>query len=312
MTDFPSRFHGIIPPVVTPLNEDRTFDRASAERLYRFMLDAGASGLFLFGSSGEGPLLSEAMRRSALETAVSLVAGRVPVLAGAFGAGTDQTIEAAKVARALGADAVVVTAPYYFPHTQEEILAHFRAVREAVDLPIVAYDIPRTVKVKLALPTLLQLAREGTVVGVKDSSGDQVGFRQLLVSRPAGFRAFTGAELFLDQALFAGADGSVPGLSNVGPELFVAVYNHWRKGEFDAARRVQERIARLFACFQQPDGTIASGYAIGTMKAALKLRGVIATSQMCRPFPAPSAEQEERTRRLMEEAGIRLEAESGI
>lgn len=296
--------HGIIPPVITPLTEQSRFDRASAEKLYRHHLDSGVHGLFLFGSSGEGPLLRESDRLEAIETAVKIVDGKVPLLVGTMEPGTDQVIAQGRIARELGADALVVCPPFYFPATQQEILTHFRKVHEAVGLPVLVYDIPFTAKVKVELETMLTLAEEKTVVGAKDSSGDAVGFRRLLVKRPQGFKLFTGSELLIDSVLLQGADGSVPGLANVAPELFVRLYKQWRDGRTEQAVKTQEQIVRLFEVFIPPEGKIRAGYFLGAMKTAMKLRGIIDTNRTCDPFAQFTAEDENRVRNIMTEVGV--------
>lgn len=298
------RLHGVIPPVITPLTEKGTFDRESAERLYRHHLDAGVHGLFLFGSSGEGPLLDNLDRTEALETAVKVIDSKVPLLVGTMAPGTDQTIQEARHAKELGADALVTCPPFYFPVTQQEILCHFRMIREAVDLPILAYDIPFTAKVKIELQTMLTLAEEGTIIGAKDSSGDVVSFRRLLVKRPQGFKLFTGSELLVDSVLQQGADGTVPGLANVAPELFVQLYNQWQAGEHANVLATQERIVRLFDMFIAPGGAFQAGYFLNAMKTAMKLRGIIASSRVCAPFAPFTAEDEQRMQSLMVEADV--------
>jgi 4-hydroxy-tetrahydrodipicolinate synthase len=298
------RLQGMIPPVVTPLTEQGAFDRASAENLYRSMLDVGVNGLFLFGTSGEGPLLNAAQQAEAVEVAVKVAAGRAPVLVGVLEAGTDRAIALARSVKDWGADGLVVCPPFYFPATQADVLAHFRAIREAVDLPILAYDIPVTTKVKIELATMLTLAQEGTIVAVKDSSGDMVGFRRLLLKRPPGLKLFTGAELMVDAVLLQGADGTVPGLGNVAPEAFVKLIAAWREGRMAEVVEIQSAIVRLFEVFLRPDGVLEVGYALGSMKTALKLRGVIETNCLCRPFPAVTPEHEERVRTIMTETGF--------
>lgn len=298
------RLHGVIPPVVTPLTDAGGFDRESARNLYRHMLDAGVHGLFLLGSSGEGPAVSTTIGDAAVETAVSVVASQVPVLAGVLEPGTDRVIERGLQMKQLGADALVVAAPYYFPVTDDELLSHFRAVHRAVELPIFVYDIPRTTKIKVSLDVMLALAGEGTIIGAKDSSGDVVGFRRLALNAPRGFRLFTGAELLLDLALMMGAAGAVPGLGNVAPELFVQLYESWKAGDRATAVKLQETLVRLFDVFVMPGGRIQHSYAIAAMKIALMLRGVIASARTTAPFTPASSEQVERTRVIMTELGV--------
>ncbi|GAB4141760.1 MAG: dihydrodipicolinate synthase family protein [Planctomycetaceae bacterium] len=298
---FRERFFGILPPVITPLDDDGNFDVDSARTLYQFHLDAGVHGLFLFGSSGEGPLLNANQREQTLKIATEVVAGRVPILAGVLTPGTQQAISQAQVAKNLGADALVVAPPFYFPATQNEVLNHFRAVRSAVDLPIVAYDIPVTTKVKIELPTMLKLAEEGTIVGVKDSSGDVAGFRRLLSRRPNGFKLLTGSELLVDSVMAMGADGSVPGLANVAPELFTQLYNHWTNNRFEEAISLQKKLVRLFDVFADKSGTVRAGSAIAGMKISMQLRGVITTTRLCEPFLPADDEQVERVRSILNE-----------
>ncbi|WP_417380478.1 dihydrodipicolinate synthase family protein [Gimesia sp.] len=294
---------GVLPPVITPLTPDRRLDPASAESVYRFMLDKGTHGLFLFGTSGEGPLLCEADRHEATEIAAKVIDGSVPLLVGVIAPGTEQIIEQAKVAKAQGADAIVVCPPFYYPASQKDMLVHYRTIREAVDIPIFAYDIPVMTKVKIEMDTLMTLGREGTVIGVKDSSGDAVSFHRLVANKPAGMKLFTGAEMLVHAVVLAGADGTVPGLANVGPELFVQLYEAAAANNHQEAVRFQEAIVRLFEVFVCPDGTMNVGYIIGSMKTALRLRGVIEHDTLFHPFPACTPELIERTRTIMTEVG---------
>ena len=177
----PAQFGGILPPVCTPLTESCDVDIASLRRLLDFHLTAGVHGIFLLGTSSETTLLSDRQRATVIETGINAVGGRVPVIVGVLDTSTAAVIDQARTAQELGADAIVVTAPFYVSVNQAEILEHFRRVRSAVDLPILAYDIPVTVHSKLAKETVLKLAREGTIVGIKDSSGDEGNLRSLVV-----------------------------------------------------------------------------------------------------------------------------------
>lgn len=299
----PEAFGGIIPPVCTPLTEEFEVDVRSLERLIRFQLDAGVHGLFLLGSSSETPLLTDRQRETVVEVGVKSAAGQVPVIAGVFDASTARAIEHARVAARFGVDAVVLTAPYYYATSQDEIVAHFRAVGEAVDLPIVAYDIPVTVHVKIERATALRLARDGVIVGIKDSSGDEGNFRALVTEARSipGFAAFTGAERTFDLALSYGASGAVPGLANPDPAAFVRLYAAARAGDHDAVRREQERILGLFALIGAGDparmGVFAS--VLGGFKTTLLLREVIATNVVARPLTRFGPEEIDRVRRIL-------------
>lgn len=160
-SDFSKSLCGIIPPVVTPLTPEYGVDEAALRRVIRHLLDGGVHGLFLLGSTSEVVFLDTPARREVLRIAVDEVAGRVPLLAGVIDPTTDRVIAHAKDALAAGIDGLVVTAPFYTRTSQAEIIEHFRAIRAAVDLPIMAYDIPVCVNgVKLERPTLRQLQRK--------------------------------------------------------------------------------------------------------------------------------------------------------
>ena len=298
------RLRGVIPPVITPLTNEGQFDATSARRVFQYMMGCGVHGLFLFGSSSEGPSLTTETRAEAIDIAKSVTDGRVPILIGVMEPATHRVIQRANEAKQSGADGIVVCPPFYFPTTQKEVLRHFRAVREAVDLPILAYDIPVTTKIKIATNTMLELAREGTIVALKDSSGDLTAFRRLVVQKPEELRLFTGSEIVVDTCLLMGAHGTVPGLANVATRPYVEMFDHWQKGEFDKAVELQHRLARLGAVFENPEGPPNTGYAFGSMKAAMKIRGVIETCRLTEPFTQVTPEHEARVKRLLEETDL--------
>lgn len=304
----PAPFGGILPPVCTPLTEAFEVDVPSLERLIEFQLTAGVHGLFLLGTSSETTLLTDAQRATVVEVGIGAAAGRVPVIVGVLDTSTAPAIEHGRIAHRLGADALVLTAPFYVGGNQAEILTHFRQVRAAVDLPILAYDIPVTVHAKLAKETVLQLAREGTVVGLKDSSGDEGNLRAVVTEgrEIPGFAVFTGAERTADLSLSYGASGIVPGLANVDPGAFVRLYDAATAGDWAAARREQDRILRLFPLISTGDpsrmGFFSSIY--GSFKTALMLQGVISTNVVGRPLARFDAADAERVRAVLTEVEL--------
>ena len=299
---------GIVPPVCTPFTEQHEVDVPSLERLLAFQLDAGVHAVFMLGSTSETAVLSDAQRRTVLETAVQTVAGRVPVLAGVIDFSTEQTLEHARIAQQIGADGLVVTPLFYIRPSQGEIIEHFRIVHQEIGLPIFAYDVPPNVHVKLERPTVLQLAQEGVIAGLKDSSGDEANFRGLLLDTRAipGFAAFTGSELLVDLALLMGAHGCVPGLGNVDPAGYVRIYDAVNAGDLATARQEQERLYRLFGIIYQatPGRTGVTAAALGGFKTALQLRGVIATNVMGRPLTRLNDEETARIGRSLVAAGL--------
>jgi 4-hydroxy-tetrahydrodipicolinate synthase len=291
------RLHGVIPPVCTPLTADGEVDVASLERLCGFLLDAGVHGLFAGGSTGEIGQLTDAARATVVATVAGVAAGQVPVLAGVIDTGTRRVIEHARAARTLGADGVVATAPFYVKAGPAEVAAHYRAIAAAVDLPVIAYDIPSNVGYKLPSALVAQLAHEGVVAALKDSSGDLESFRRVLAATgDIGFPCLTGSETLADLALAAGAHGVVPGLGNVDPHGYVRLYDAAVTSQWDAARAEQQRLTRLFTIIEVPDTTRIGpiSAALGAFKAALRLRGVIARADTLPPLlPLLPAEVDE-------------------
>ncbi|MCJ9721078.1 dihydrodipicolinate synthase family protein [Agrobacterium sp. SHOUNA12C] len=284
-----SKFKGVVPPVVTPLKADLTVDYASYTRVLEHLIEAGCHGLFVLGSTSEVVFHDEKTRQEIIEHSAKVINGRVPLIVGVIDPTTDRVINHAEIAKAAGADAVVVTAPFYTVTSQSEILDHFRYIRDAVDVPLIAYDIPVCVHVKLQRQTTVTLAREGAIIGVKDSSGDEGNFRYLLLDLADRKDIFlmTGSEIVVDNALLMGAHGVVPGIANVDPHGYVRLWNAAQRGDWVAARKEQERLCRLFEIVWVAQGRVSGGASgIGAFKAAMKSLGIIDTALMPRPRAA--------------------------
>ena len=306
MTFDPALLRGVIPPLVTPVDEEGEVDRGSLARRIGFLLDAGVDGLFVGGSTGEVALLDSAARRTVVEVAVATAGGRVPVLAGAVDTGTRRVIEQARDAARLGADAVVVTAPFYVAPNDAEIVAHYRTVAAAVDVPVIAYDIPSAVGVRLAPPVAAELAESKLVVALKDSSGDLAGMRETLRRVPPGFPVLTGSEVIADVSVALGAAGIVPGLGNVDPHGYVRLYRAAATGDLEAARAEQDRLSRLFTIISVADRTrigFTAG-ALGSFKAALALRGVIGHPGTLPPLSPLIPSETAAIREILADAGL--------
>jgi glutamate-1-semialdehyde 2,1-aminomutase len=302
-----AHLHGIIPPMCTPLTVAGEVDVASTTRLVNYLIDGGVHGIFVLGSTGEGAALTGAQKRTVIETSAAAVKGRVPIFAGVIETSTPRCIEHGLDARDAGADALVLTSSFYYRPSQAEIVEHFRQVRQAVGLPLMAYDIPTVIQTKLELSTLHTLVRDHTIIGIKDSSGVFDLFRRLIVEmREANFRIFTGSELLLDLCLQMGAHGSVPGLANVFPAEYVELYNLARAGQWEQAGQLQER---LMACFwelisQADSGSSFGASALGGFKTALKLKGVIATSVTLGPIRSFTTDEEGRVGSVLRRHGF--------
>lgn len=283
------QFHGVIPPVVTPLTATGELDVPSMERSLNRMIDAGVHGLFVLGSSGEVVFSTDDRRHEIISNAVRIVNGRVPVLVGCIDTETNRVIAQAKCAAELGADAIVATAPFYALGGITEIERHFRLIHDAIDLPLFAYDIPVCVHTKLPGDLMLKLGAEGILAGVKDSSGDDVGFRFLVQdNRAAGspLALLTGHEVVVDGAYMSGADGSVPGLGNVDPAAYVRQWDAYQRGDWETVRKEQEHLAQLMRIVTVTRGVVGYGAGVGAFKTALQLLGVFESNRMPEPVAA--------------------------
>ena len=301
------KLNGIIPPVATPYTADYEIDKTSLRRVIRHLLDGGVHGLFMLGSTSECVFLNARQRADVLEVAVAEAKGKVPILAGILDTSTDHCINHAHQARELGADALVLTAPYYTRTSQPEIVDHFSFVREAVDLPIIAYDIPVCVNIKLARETVRELYERKLVIALKDSSGDEGNLRMVIrdFADCPDFAVFTGSETTVDYALLGGAHGCVPGLGNVDPAAYVRLYDAARRGEWAAARKEQERLIALFQiAFQGLPHTSMGASGVGGFKTAMQLMGLIEHRQMGRPNRLLPDAAVNRIREILIECGL--------
>ncbi|MEO3924961.1 dihydrodipicolinate synthase family protein [Micromonosporaceae bacterium B7E4] len=305
-----SALTGVIPPVSTPLTPDLDVDTGSLARLVDHLLAGGVDGLFVLGSTSEVAYLPDGHRKVVLETVIGHVAGQVPVLAGVIDTTALRVLDHARVAAEAGADGLVATAPFYTRTHPDEIALHFRTIAARGGLPLYAYDLPVSVHSKLGTDLVLELAAEGTLAGVKDSSGDEAGLRGVILGRRdrpeiGAFSVLTGSELTVDSALWMGADGVVPGLGNVDPHGYARLFRAAGKGDWEAARSEQERLLRLFQLVYVGAGRIGmSSSALGAFKAALHLRGIIAHPTTALPQLPLNPDEVARVKEYLAAAGL--------
>lgn len=281
-----TKFHGIIPPIVTPLNTDGTVNFADLDRLVEHLIVSGVDGLFPLGSTGQVAYLTDSDRLAVVEAVSRTAAGRVPVIAGAIDLTAPRIAESARALIAAGADAIVATAPVYAINDETEIADHFRQIRAGIDAPLFAYDIPVRVKSKLSPRMLVDLGREGVIVGVKDSSGDDVSFRRLIAMNNAAGKPlalFTGHEVVVDAMAMIGADGAVPGLANVDAAAYVRLWKAAAAGDMKTAIAEQEHLNRLFEIVFQATGRSGDAAGVGAFKVAMAAIGLLSSDRMALP-----------------------------
>jgi 4-hydroxy-tetrahydrodipicolinate synthase len=298
---------GIVPPLVTPLRSDGEVDAPSLRSLVEHLIRAGVDGLFPLGSTGDVSYLSDRQRDVVAGTVVEAAKGRVPVLGGAIELSTARVQDRVRALEEAGVDAVVVTAPIYGLNDAREIERHYRLVAASTRLPVVAYDIPVRGLPKLPADLLIRLGRDGVIAAVKDSSTDVTGLRWLIErNREAGapLTVFTGLETMGDAATLFGADGSVPGLSNVDPVGHVTVWRAASSGDRATAELEQRRLVRLFDIVRQAPGRSFDVSGAGAFKVAMRLQGIIESSAVPAPLEPLGAEVEGRIETIVRASGL--------
>ena len=300
-------FSGVVPPVVTPDTPDHQLDVVSFERSINRLIEAGVDGLFFLGSSGEVVFATDERRDQIVREAVRIVDHRVPVLVGIIDTETERVLEHGRRALALGADALVATAPFYALGGPADVEEHFRILHQELDAPLFAYDIRVCVHTKLPWKMLARLGAEGVLAGVKDSSGDDVSFRYLVQENEKNghpLTLLTGHEIVVDGALLSGADGSVPGLANVEPEGYVRMWKAAQEGNWAEVKREQDRLNEISHIFDVTSGVQGYGAGVGAFKCALNLMGIFDSDQMPRPVKPLDGQNREAIKQVLIANGL--------
>lgn len=291
--------HGIVPPILTPLNADESVDEAGLRRLISRLIDGGVHGIYLLGSTGEQPALLEHERARAVRIGREEIRGRVPLVVGCMASSTLRAISNIRSAEECGADAVAVTPPHYFPSQgPAEQVAHYGACALAARGPVLIYNIPSTTKVMLSPETIHSIATLPNVIGVKDSSTDLTHFLKLVDRKPHDrpFSCLIGAAPLIGPSVAFGGDGAVPGIANLDPVLSVQVYDAARRGDLKEARALQRRLTHLMRL-------LALGPPIVCLKTALELMGVCGKTA-CAPFQPLGEQAREHLRDILAEHGL--------
>lgn len=295
----PEKLHGILPALATPLLEDGSPDEASLRKLVRHQLENGVAGFFPCGSTGEGPMLTDEAWRTVIGIVVSEVAGQVPVLANVADTGTARTIQRARQAAELGADAVVTTLPFYYVHAGQEARQFFTEVADNAPLPLFIYNVPQRTGFNLPADMLVELAGHPNIHGVKDSAVDPILHFELIDRlRTTDFTVLNGSEFFLGASVIMGGDGGLLGICNVCPKLCVELYEAAAQGDIPAVRRLQPIVSDITKIFFTQPGSALSG-----LKKAMEMLGLCGpwTSH---PFVPTTAEQDTVIRNILERNGL--------
>ena len=269
---------GIIPPIITPMNADESINVAELRNQVDRLIAGGVHALFPFGTNGEGYILNTEEKKLVLETVIEQCNGRVPVYAGTGCISTKETIAQSKMAQAAGADVLSIITPSFAQASQNELYEHYKAVAEAVDLPVVLYNIPARTGNALAPATVAKLAEIDNIIGAKDSSGN---FTNILAYISAGkkkpngkFYTLSGNDQLIIWTLLAGGTGGIAGCAKVYPHTMASIYNLFMEGKIEEAKAANESIASFRACFKygNPNTIVKTavrllGYDVGLCRA---------------------------------------------
>ena len=232
---------GIIPPVLTPLANQDQLDAEAFDHLLNYLIEGGSSALFVLGSTGESPGLSERLRRDVIDRACTTVAQRVPLLVGITDTSFTESLHLAEYAAKAGVSALVLSPPYYFNLSQSAFLGYLERLVPQLPLPVFLYNIPSLTKLMIAPETVRAASQMPNVVGLKDSSGsgDYFAKVQMLMADRPDFALLVGVEEILAEMTARGAHGGVCGGANLYPRLYVDLFEAAAKGDTERVRKLQ-------------------------------------------------------------------------
>ena len=275
-----NQYYGIIPPIVTPLEDWDKLDYHGIEKLINHILKGGVHGLFVLGTTGEAPSLSHQLRKEVIKRTLDQVGTKVPVLVGITDTSFIETINIAEFAAEAGASAVVLAPPYYFPAGQFELVEYIEHLEQRLPLPLFLYNMPTHTKMIFEPETVKKASELPGVIGLKDSSGNMVYFHQLqqLFRDQDDFKLFVGPEELLGETLVLGGHGGVCGGANLIPELYVSMYETSKGGDLKKMGELHERIMQVSS----------SIYSVGKYKSSyLKgLKCALSIMDLCNDFMA--------------------------
>ncbi|MCY7316522.1 MAG: 4-hydroxy-tetrahydrodipicolinate synthase [Rubrivivax sp.] len=265
---------GSIVALVTPMHEDGSVDYDCLRRLIDWHVAEGTDCIGVVGTTGESPTVSVQEHCEIIRVAVQHAAGRVPVMAGAGGNATSEAIALTRFAKEVGADCSLQVVPYYNRPSQEGIYQHFKAVAEAVDLPLVLYNVPGRTVADMAPETTLRLAQISGIVGIKEATGNIERASQLIKYAPEGFSVYSGDDGSAVALMLLGGHGNVSVTANVAPRLMHALCRAAIDGDARRAAALHLQLLPLHKqlfCEPSPAPTKWAMAQLGLCRAALRL-----------------------------------------
>ena len=290
------KIQGSIPAILTPMLDDGSLDLPAFRRLLDWHISEGSDGIVVVGTTGESPTVNVDEHCQLIETTVQHVAKRVPVIAGTGANSTAEAIELAEFARKAGADAHLSVVPYYNKPTQEGLFQHFKAIAEAVDLPMILYNVPGRTVADMSNDTILRLAALPRIIGIKDATGNIERGTDLLKRAPDGFDVWSGDDATAMVLTLLGAKGTISVTANVAPRLMHEMYAAALAGDLSKARELNFRLLGLHRHLFVEANPIPAKWAVqqlGLIQGGMRL-----------PMTPLSPEYHDRVRGAMREAGL--------
>ncbi|QTI78062.1 4-hydroxy-tetrahydrodipicolinate synthase [Roseomonas marmotae] len=235
-------FKGSLVALITPMAEDGSLDAKAFQEFVEWQVAEGTQGLIPVGTTGESPTLSHYEHRRVVKMCVEAAGGRVPVIAGTGSNSTEEAIELTRHAKEAGADAALIVTPYYNKPTQEGMYLHFTAIADAVDLPVIIYNIPPRSVVDMSVETMARLAKHPNIVGVKDATANLTRPLHTRAAIGPDFCQLSGEDHTALAFLAAGGHGCISVTANIAPRLCAEMHAAWAAGNFAEAIAIQDRL----------------------------------------------------------------------
>ena len=264
-----SKLYGVVPPIVTPVDEHENINPAGLKDVIKYVMDGGVNGIFVNGSNGEFYGLDYENQKTAVETAVEFVNGKIPVYAGASAITTKESVRLAEMAESAGADALTVLTPMFIQPNEDELYNHFKKVAEKSRIPILLYNNPGKTSNNISPALLERLLELECIKGIKNTSMDfSLTMKYLEIAKKrSDFSVFGGIDYYIYATLVHGGTGCVAGTANVAPKLVVEIFNCYTNGDQKGALEAQQKLIPL-----------RDAYSLGTfpvmMKVMLNLMGI--------------------------------------
>lgn len=244
------KLKGILPAVLTPMTPEEEINEKELRNQVNRFIRAGVHGLFILGTNSEFYALDYEEKLEIVRIVTDECNGRLPICAGTGCISTRDTVRLSRKVAEMGVDAISVVTPYYAAVSQDELYDHYAEIADAVDLPVILYNIPMRTGNAIEPKTIGKLARIKNIAGVKDTSGNFNNTLGYIEEGGEGFSVFAGSDTLVLWTLAAGGAGAVSGLANVIPEVMVSIYELWKCGDMEGAKRAQNAIRPLRNCLQ--------------------------------------------------------------